>query len=154
MLKPVVLDLAEQLSRSDPRLFGLPAGSLFASNIRIQKFEDYDVITVWDGVRRGWREWSKIVVELEGLAAVPYSAPSSAPSSASSSAPTTSSSAEVGKKRGREEDVEEEGKTSKKTKTTGEALAEPVVKGRKRGASEADVDIEEEKVVKRVRFRL
>jgi hypothetical protein len=150
MLKPVVLDLAEQLSRSDPRLFGLPAGSLFASNIRIQKFEDYDVITVWDGVRRGWREWSKIVVELEGLAAVPYSAPSSA----SSSAPTTSSSAEVGKKRGREEDVEEEGKTSKKTKTTGEALAEPVVKGRKRGASEADVDFEEEKVVKRVRFRV
>jgi len=148
MLKPVVLDLAEQLSKTDPRLFGLPAGSLFASNVRIQKFEDYDVVKVWDAHRQVWREWSKVVEELEGLAAVR--------SSARSSAPTTSSSREVGKKREREEDAEEEEeeKVSKKAKTAGETLAEPVVEGRKRGASEADVDIEEEKVVKRVRFRL
>lgn len=142
MLKPVVLTVAEQLSKSDPRLFGLPAGSLFASNIGIQKFGDRRVVRVWDAHGQGWRQWLEMAPERKGLAAAP------------SSAPTTSSGAVVGRKRGRDGGAEEKQTVSKKAKTAGQALAKPVLGGKKRGASEAEVDIEEEKVAKRVRFLL
>jgi hypothetical protein len=62
------LDLAEQLSKTDPRLFGVSAGfSLFAANIRIRKFEDYDVVKLWDAGMRRWRNWAEIVEEAEEL---------------------------------------------------------------------------------------